>query len=447
MEGDAKAHPIFKELSADQEDTGISEIESLCLNCERNGVTRLLLTRIPHFKDVIVSSFSCPHCGYANNEIQSGGRIQDYGIRITVDIQNEKDLNRQIVRTDYCTVKIPEISFEIPPNTQKGALTTVEGILERAIAGLQQQQPVRRALDKSLAEQLDKVISKLEDFCCKSVPFTLVLDDPSGNSYVQNYLAPRNDPAMTVDNYARNLEQNKMLALVEDDAEDTAEISASAPLPQDIKEEVLNFQTNCPSCNAPAETNMKVVAIPHFKEVIIMATNCESCGHRTNEVKSGAGISALGSRISLLLKNSVDLTRDVLKSDTCALEVPELQLELSMGTLGGKFTTVEGLLVNVKEQLQSSNPFTFGDSSNAEFDEKLKRFIGGLDEVITGRRTDVHFILDDPAGNSYIQNLCAPDPDSQLEIKQYERTFEQNELLGLNDMKTENYADKATEDS
>lgn len=26
--------------------------------------------------------------------------------------------------------------------------------------------------------------------------------------------------------------------------------------------------------------------IPHFKEVIIMATNCEYCGHRTNEVRA-----------------------------------------------------------------------------------------------------------------------------------------------------------------
>lgn len=28
-------------------------------------------------------------------------------------------------------------------------------------------------------------------------------------------------------------------------------------------------------------------AIPHFKEVIVMATNCDACGERTNEVKSG----------------------------------------------------------------------------------------------------------------------------------------------------------------
>lgn len=36
------------------------------------GTTRLLLTRIPHFKEVILMAFECPHCGNRNNEIQSG---------------------------------------------------------------------------------------------------------------------------------------------------------------------------------------------------------------------------------------------------------------------------------------------------------------------------------------------------------------------------------------
>ena len=29
------------------------------------------------------------------------------------------------------------------------------------------------------------------------------------------------------------------------------------------------------------------LAVPHFKEVIVMATTCDACGHKTNEVKSG----------------------------------------------------------------------------------------------------------------------------------------------------------------
>lgn len=34
-------------------------------------------------------------------------------------------------------------------------------------------------------------------------------------------------------------------------------------------------------------TLTSISAIPHFKEVVIMATNCDACGHRSNEVKSG----------------------------------------------------------------------------------------------------------------------------------------------------------------
>lgn len=54
----------------------VEEIESLCMACEQNGTTRMLLTYIPYFKEVIVVSFQCDHCGARNNEIQSAGQIQ-----------------------------------------------------------------------------------------------------------------------------------------------------------------------------------------------------------------------------------------------------------------------------------------------------------------------------------------------------------------------------------
>lgn len=49
-------------------------------------MTRLLLTKIPFFREVIVSSFSCEHCGWNNTEIQSAGRIQDQGVRYTLTV-------------------------------------------------------------------------------------------------------------------------------------------------------------------------------------------------------------------------------------------------------------------------------------------------------------------------------------------------------------------------
>ena len=40
-----------------------------------------------------------------------------------------------------------------------------------------------------------------------------------------------------------------------------------------------------------------------------------------------------------------------------------------------------------------------------------------------------------------IQNVCAPEPDQNLTVTYYERTAEQNDQLGLTDMKTENYGE------
>lgn len=44
-----------------------------------------------------------------------------------------------------------------------------------------------------------------------------------------------------------------------------------------------------------------------------MATNCDKCGYRTNEVKSGTGIEPQGIRIEITVSDEDDLTRDILK--------------------------------------------------------------------------------------------------------------------------------------
>ncbi|NXA04846.1 ZPR1 protein, partial [Sapayoa aenigma] len=392
------------------------------------GVTRLLLTRIPFFKEIIVSSFSCDSCSWSNTEIQSAGRIQEQGVRYTLAVTSRQDMNREVVKTDCATARIPELDFEIPAFTQKGVLTTIEGIIDRAVAGLEQDQPVRRATDEEVARKIDEFISKLRQLKEVNSSFTFIIDDPSGNSFVENPHAPQRDDALVVTHYRRTPQQAALLGL---------EVDSKPPdAAEDLRDEVLQFNTNCPECNAPANTNMKLVQIPHFKEVILMATNCDSCGHRTNEVKSGGAIEPQGTRITLRITDPSDMTRDILKSETCSVEIPELEFELGMGALGGKFTTLEGLLKDIRD-LVEKNPFTLGDSSAPSRTGKLQEFIGKLQEV--NGKTKAHFIMDDPAGNSYLQNVYAPEEDPELRVERYERTFEQNEDLGLNDMKTEGY--------
>lgn len=71
--------------------------------------------------------------------------------------------------------------------------------------------------------------------------------------------------------------------------------------------------------------------------------------------------------------------------------------------LGGRFTTVEGLLVAIKEQISDPRySHMFGDSLDPQRKDRLRKFMEKFDKVLEGR-VKVTIVLDDPAGNSYIQ--------------------------------------------
>lgn len=443
--------PLYPTLTADDV-SGPTEVESLCVNCEDNGITKLMLTKIPHYKEVIIMSFQCEHCGFSNNEIQSGGRIQEQGVRFSVKICSERDLSRQVVKSDYATLSVPEIELEIPPLTQKGEISTVEGILQRTITGLEQDQPVRRIMEPEDAAKIDEYVGSIKELLELKREFVISVDDPSGNSFIENPLAPSADPQMKVQSYERSKEQDHSLGLYKEEelleADDPVlkKVKVDDTLDDEkLKEEVLTFATNCPDCNALCDTNMKVTQIPFFKDVVIMATICESCGHKTNEVKSGGGIDEKGRKITLNITDPSDMSRDVLKSETCDINIPELDFEMGGGALGGRFTTLEGLLKSVLDQVHS-NPLWGGgegalgggDGAAPDLAARMAVFKQKLSDLITGSQPFT-LILDDPTGNSYLQNVYAPDEDPEMSVEYYERSFDQNEALGLNDMKVENY--------
>lgn len=103
-------------------------LESLCPNCNKTGETRMMLTQIPFFKDILVVSFTCPHCHYRNNEVQNAGTLAEFGCKITLTVTTKEDLNRDIVKGEFATTFIPELQLEVPFN-KKGMMTTLEGYL------------------------------------------------------------------------------------------------------------------------------------------------------------------------------------------------------------------------------------------------------------------------------------------------------------------------------
>ncbi|KFO28614.1 Zinc finger protein ZPR1 [Fukomys damarensis] len=94
-------------------------------------------------------------------------------------------------------------------------------------------------------------------------------------------------------------------------------------LDEDLGNEVLQFNTNFPEWNAPAQTNMKLIQISHFKEVI-MAIICDNYDHQTTEVKSGGAVEPLGIRITFHITDTSSRMKR-------SMEIPELESELGMG--------------------------------------------------------------------------------------------------------------------
>ncbi|OCF36830.1 zinc finger protein [Kwoniella heveanensis BCC8398] len=484
------------------EEREMQEIESLCMRCHDNGTTRLLLTSIPYFKEIVVSSFRCDHCGHRDTEIQSAGEIQPKGVVYTVHLLTREDLNRQLVKSNWASLTLSDMQLTIPPG--RGQINTVEGIIRDTVRDLNISQPVRRVMDPETGKKIDEMLGKLRDLINMEeededdggvgnddedvqkptsvtdhshkdrpfVPFSMTLDDPSGNSFFAFNGSP-SDPQWNMRAYNRTFDQNVTLGLVArpDDApeqkpdgaptvdadhklasmEEFEQKRNKAVVRREdgtvVPDEVFSFPSTCSSCGHELETLMQQVNIPYFQNIIIMATNCYACGYRDNEVKSGGSISAKGKRISLKVEDEEDLSRDLLKSDTAGLEIPEIDLVLQPGTLGGRFTTLEGLLNEIYTEL-STKVFRTGDSLHSGIgqigqdggkdERKFEDFLRGLKDCISAQKKFT-LIIDDPVSNSYLQNLYAPDPDPNMEIVEYERTFEQNEDLGINDMVLEGY--------
>uniref|UniRef100_A0A1I7XKF8 Zpr1 domain-containing protein n=1 Tax=Heterorhabditis bacteriophora TaxID=37862 RepID=A0A1I7XKF8_HETBA len=344
----ADSEDIFRSLSADDHEVAPMEIESLCVSCEKNGTTRLMCISIPYYKAVILMSFECPHCDYRNNEIQSGEAVQEHGTEIVLRVQEQSDLCRQLVKSEYAIIEVPELELTIPSKSQAGEVTTVESVLQRVSFGLSHEQEKRRELDPESAEKIESFLTHLKSLLALEQKWTLKLRDPTGNCFIQNPDPRHVDPRCIVSHYHRSLEEIKLLGLADDDALDLV---------------------------------LFVVDLQQLRGCFQL----QKISYRHNQ-------------------HSLSVTA------------------LSATKRGSSQNSLHNLMMSVF--LWYSN-FLLSDSLNLSM-HFLK--ILSLRKVAT-------LVLDDPAGNSYIQSLAAPLEDPRLVKDFYERNYEQNEELGLNDMK------------
>ncbi len=205
-------------------------------------------------------------------------------------------------------------------------MTTVEGIIRDTIRDLNISQPVRKVMDPPTFERIDQILHKLRDIINIDegeedddgvgrdddeerketvhadgttaaradkpfVPFSISLDDPSGNSFLQFKESP-SDPQWNMRAYNRTFDQNVTLGLVArpDDMPEEQPVG-QAIVDSDHKltsmeeferrrkiadnddkgnrgvvpEEIYSFPSTCSSCGHELETLMQQVNIPYFQ--------------------------------------------------------------------------------------------------------------------------------------------------------------------------------------
>jgi len=207
-------------------------------------------------------------------------------------------LDRQLVRSATCEITIAELELTLPP-TSRGQLTTVEGLIRDITSDLNIGQPLRRIENPENYQAIQNIINKLKDILDEKddkeaeaevseskkeqdtsmlLPFTIILDDPAGNSFIE-FIGNMGDPKWNKKNYHRTFEQNITLGLV--NPEELSTPRAANPESMDVQDinddEVFVFPGKCSSCGHSIETKMKKVIIPYFK-VSISASRitCES---------------------------------------------------------------------------------------------------------------------------------------------------------------------------
>jgi zinc finger protein len=135
---------------------------------------------IPYFSDILIVRALCPSCGYryTDTQVLSEGEPASW----TLDVTGIDDLSIRVVRSMSGLIRIPELGVRIDPgpacegfvSNVEGILTRVERIVDAVIAWAE---PERQDAANALKKQIEQVRAG-------TMPVTLIIDDPSGNSMI-----------------------------------------------------------------------------------------------------------------------------------------------------------------------------------------------------------------------------------------------------------------------
>ena len=156
----------------------------------------------------------------------------------------------------------------------------------------------------------------------------------------------------------------------------------------------------CPQCS---EIGMKMLAmtaeIAYFGEHTQITLICDSCGWKHTDFIPSDGEKA--EFWSIMVNSEEKLSARIIRSSSCTIRIPELDLEVSPGSSSSGFVTnVEGVILRFEEAVETILRGTDSFEESNSFN-KAESILKELRVIREGSRS-VTLVLLDPKGRSQI---------------------------------------------
>jgi len=212
MEGPSASKRVKLREGAEEEMDVPIEGASICPVCLQMGVELKYRTRVPWFRGgtiITLKSFDCQSCQFSNKECSPVGAAPAKGVRCCLRVPKGAEglvhQKRELIKSEFASLEIPEIGFEMPARTDKGIMWSIEKVLETARRNL------RTMLGGDSGEEIGAFLNKLEDVMYGDCEWSLVVDDPSGNSFIEPNGSVEADQVLTVEEYEPTEEQRRWM--------------------------------------------------------------------------------------------------------------------------------------------------------------------------------------------------------------------------------------------
>jgi zinc finger protein len=155
---------------------------------EQGFATRMERLDIPYFGEVLELTYTCSSCGWRRTDLHIVHEKEP--VRYRMRVTRPEHLTVRVVRSASCHFEVPELGVRAEPSEAAEAfVSNTEGVLERCASAIRA--ALNGAEDGETRQRAGELLEKAQRMRDVDEPWTVLLEDPMGNSVIVSDEAER----------------------------------------------------------------------------------------------------------------------------------------------------------------------------------------------------------------------------------------------------------------